>query len=854
MSLTLIEKKLSQLRGHIRLMFFSWGLAKLTMWAAGLTLWLYYTDLLLKLPGGLRVAFLVGALAILAIVAARSLFYPLSRTITDEDLALLVEREYPLLNDRLISSLQMLKSQERYKDAASEDMIRAVVGESFDIAGRLRFNEAVRSRRLLYMVMGSLIAMVLVFGHAWFARDNMSIWVKRAFGQGPDWPTNTRLEVLILNKDQIKQYPTKDELKVNFTYDPEETIPELGVTGVYQVAAGSDLRFIAIASSDIPDKAEIVISTYQKDPASGRYTLVGKEVSRPMERLDAVGGTEVKTATFAYNKMGIINQLESITIKAGDATAGPYTLRMIPAPELEVLELKFTYPQYLVIEPKTTQERAIDAVAGTQVEFAFSTTKPLLLEGPEASALVVDFNAGSSQKFPIDTNAAAGENHYKARIPALQLGMSRYRLKLVDKQGIENGSNVSDLMQVKEDTAPTVRILFSGDPLVSNQLVYITRDAVVPIELEMLDDYGIGSTKLFWRFQVENEYREYPAFAEYFNILETKPQGKVKTTYTLDFARLIGNEVVPTTTRAAIEIYIQAFDLNQIRIDDESPPQFQGSKHHTVLTYELYDIDELMAKVASQIRQTKTTISSMAALQEELREMTREALSKANLLDFRDEEGQRLRNDLDEAYKRQNQMLRDAEVTLNRFGVFAQVYRYNRLERKADDPSKPQKPQESRIQTVRLLLAIASAERDVQQRINTPLVRLEEAEDADIARHAAELVGNLNIELLRALPDNSFSDDSFGKLLQETGLYTPGSMERARGLYESLLEVGIKPNERRELLVELEKQQALSIDIIKAVQEQVKKWEGFDDILSGFRNLLKTQEDTNGKVKEEVPD
>jgi len=59
MSLTLIEKKLSQLRGHIRLMFFSWGLAKLTMWAAGLTLWLFYTDLLLKLPGGLRVGFLV---------------------------------------------------------------------------------------------------------------------------------------------------------------------------------------------------------------------------------------------------------------------------------------------------------------------------------------------------------------------------------------------------------------------------------------------------------------------------------------------------------------------------------------------------------------------------------------------------------------------------------------------------------------------------------------------------------------------------------------------------------------------------------------------------------------------------
>jgi len=32
----------------------------------------------------------------------------------------------------------------------------------------------------------------------------------------------------------------------------------------------------------------------------------------------------------------------------------------------------------------------------------------------------------------------------------------------------------------------------------------------------------------------------------------------------------------------------------------------------------------------------------------------------------------------------------------------------------------------------------------------------------------------------------------------------------------------------------------------------VKKWEGFDDILHGFRNLLDTQKDTNTKVKDEV--
>jgi len=848
MSLTLIEKKLGQLRGHIRLMFFSWGLAKLTIWAAGLTLWLYYTDLLLKLPGGMRIGFLAVAVVILLVVAARSLIYPLTRTLTDEDLALLVEREYPLLNDRLISSLQMLKNQERYKDAASEDMIRVVVGESFDIAGRLQFNEAVASRRLLYMVMGSMLAMVLLFGHAWFARDSMSLWVKRALGAGPAWPTDTSLEVLILDRDQVPQYPTNEDLVVNFTFDPEERIEELGVTGVYEVAANSDLRFIARPSGVVPDNAEIVISTFQKDPESGNYVQVGREITRPMERSTTMGSNDTETVFFSYNKMSIINPLEQISIRAGDAVAGPYTLRVIPAPELDSpLELTFNYPEYLVIPSQTTQELPIDAVAGTEVEFKFSTTKPLKLEGPDAAVLTIDYNVGSSERIAIDTDRAAGTNHYKARIPALRLGMSRYRLKLVDDQGIENSRTIGDLMQVKEDTAPTVRVLFSGDPLVSNQLVYITKDAMLPIELEMVDDYGIGSAKLFWRFQIETEYREYTPFAANFKHLETTPLSEVRTDFTLDFADLIADERIPVGTRPAVQLYVQAYDLNPVKNDEESESQFQGSRHHTVLTYELYEIDELRAKVSSQIRQIKTTISGMASMQEDLIATTRDALDKTNLLDFRGEEGTRLRNDLDEAYKRQNQLLRDAEVVLSRFGVFAQVYRYNFLEREDLD-----KPQESRIQSVRMLLAIGSAERDQQQLLNSPLVRIEEAEDEDVDAFSNELIANLRQELLRAQPDSSFRASSFGRVLQEMGLFSPGSMERARGLYESLLEVGIKPNERREMLVELEKQQKLSADIIEAVQEQVKKWEGLDDILHGFRNLLNDQKETNDGVKEEA--
>ncbi|MBX3473872.1 MAG: hypothetical protein KF754_05775 [Planctomycetes bacterium] len=845
MSITDIEKKLGQLRSHIRLTFLSWGVAKVTIWAALLTLWLYYTDRILQLPGGVRLAFLVAAVVGLVVVAIRSLFYPLSRTLTDEDLALLVEREYPLLNDRLISSLQILKAQEKYKDTASADMIRIMVGEAFDLAGRLRFEQAVRTRRLVVLLGGSILAMGLVFGHAWLDRDNMSIWVRRALGQGPAWPTLTQLDARILEREELPNFPTDDVLNVNFSFAAKEQVDELGVKGVYEVAMGSDLRFVAEPSGQIPDSAEIRIVSFTREAGTGRFVQVGNPNVRPMARgvIKSTDGTE--RVYFSYNKTNIISPLEQIWIKAGDALAGPFTLRVIPAPELEsAIELRYSFPQYLVLAPRTTQDLRMEAVAGTSVDLLFSTTKPLKLGTGNASALVVDFNVGSSRVFPVESNFEAGPQSYRARIPALTMGMARWRLKLVDDREIENARRIGDLMTIKEDIPPTVKVLFSGDPLVSNQMVYVTPDALIPLEFEMADDYGVGSARLMWRFADDTEFREYKPFGDTFRDLQAAPQPLVKATFELDFARLIGDLRVPAGTRASIQMFIQAFDLNQVKVSDDAPPELQGSRANTTLTYEVYTVDELRMKVSTQIRQVKTTIGSMVTLQSELLALTRDVQGRTNLLDLRGPEGERLRTDLNDAYQKQNQLLRDVEVVRDRFGVFAQVYRFNRLER-----AEAQKPQEGRIQTVRLLAAIAGADADLRRVLNNPLVRLEDAENDAVARLAGELVASLSPHLRRALPEDAFSPGSFGLVLQNAGIYTPGFMDSARAAYEAILDVDLKPNERRGLLVELEKQQVLTLAMLRAVQEQVKKWEGYDDILHGLRNLLKSQEDLNNDLK-----
>lgn len=860
MSLPQIEKKLGQLRGHIRLMFVSFGLAKILIWASALTLWLYYTDRVLQLPSGVRIAFLIIAILTLIVVGIRSLVYPMSKTVSDEDLALLVEREYPLLNDRLISSLQMLKTQERYKDAASDQMIRHVVAETFEVAGKLKFEESVRSRHLMTMVLVSIFAMLAVFGHALLDRDNMSVWAQRVLGGGQDWPTSTQLIVYILDDEDLAQYPTTDQLAFNFRFNSEFEISELGIKGVYDVAEGSDIRFVAVPSGDvIPDEAEIEVVSYQLDPTSGKYVKIGNSTTRAMKI--NTSDVDSKQAYFGYNKVSMMTPLEVITVHSGDATDGPFVLRKIPAPALDSpLLFSFEYPEYLSIPSyETDQSRDIKAVQGTKVVLTFSTTKPLLLEGRKGSALIIDYAVGSSERVVINTDGVSDgskENSYKVTISGLRKGMSQYRLQLVDRQGITSIKKVNGVIDVDEDLPPSVKIRFSGDPLLSNQQVYVVPDAVIPIELELSDDYGVGSARMFWKLNDGSAFKEYTEFSEWLKEKIPQPQRKFSGTFELDFEALLFAANMPNI-RTSVEIYIQAYDLNQVKGKSEGDlTTLQGSRSPTLMTYELYTVDELRVKISSQIRQVKTTIRGMAKLLEDggstekvrgLIEITRDALKQPKLLDFKSPDGKALRIELNEAYQRQNQLLRDAEVVLRRFSIFAQIYQFNRIERR--DLARPQ---ETHIQNVRLLCAIASAERELQQSINNPLMRLEEAKDQEVPALGRSVINALAKVLSRALPVSGFSHKTFGELIQDTRLHMPGCIERSRAQYEALLEVNIRPQDRREILVELEKQQVLTLLVLEKIQEQVKAWEGFDDILHGFRNLLHSTEDINKEVKKEI--
>ena len=106
-SLHEITARLDRIRAAIRKLYLLDGAGRLLIAVGAFVLATFILDWFFILPPGVRVLFLIAGLAGFAWIAARRIARPMAVPISDDDLALFVERHYPDLNDRLISALQL---------------------------------------------------------------------------------------------------------------------------------------------------------------------------------------------------------------------------------------------------------------------------------------------------------------------------------------------------------------------------------------------------------------------------------------------------------------------------------------------------------------------------------------------------------------------------------------------------------------------------------------------------------------------------------------------------------------------------------------------------------------------------
>ena len=273
----------------------------------------FLVDRGLRLEVGYRIALLaVFAIALARLVQTR-LVRPLGADLSDDEVALAVERADPKMKQALISAVQFeaaLGSQGHV--AESRSLMGAVVRDVGQSVAEIEARQVLDGRRVARFA-GLLVAAVLALG-AWaaLAPETARLWASRNIALSSlEWPRFTTLAF------------------------------DVDGAGPVRVAEGGDLTLRLQASGVIPEQVQL------------HYEFEGGD--RGMQPMTTSGD-----GAFSFTLRSV---LEGAVVHAvgGDGATERLAIEVLERPRIESVEVALLYPPYMEKEPESV------AVAGSDV-------------------------------------------------------------------------------------------------------------------------------------------------------------------------------------------------------------------------------------------------------------------------------------------------------------------------------------------------------------------------------------------------------------------------------------------------------------------------------------------------------
>ena len=447
--------KLDRLRRRTRRWYLLSGLSILALAFCGWAVLTYLLDRYIPdhLPGPVRLLFTAAGVAAGAILAWRSVVYPMSAALSDEDLALVLEDVFPDLRDRLISALQLTRRPESHPDS-SPTLVAVLVRETAEAVAPFDFESALRPRavRRRAALAGGAAALfaVLAAGHAGLT----GVWLNRMLGGSAKWPQETYLTL-------TASAPIKEDKILIARGDA------LGLT-----VDGSRGR---IPSSVLVD--------YRFD--AGEHDEV---------RMNRTGASE-----FRY-EFPQVNGPFRFQVRGGDDQTAWIEVGVETPPAVESVALFYDFPDYTGL-PDTPPDRPetdgnIRAPVGTKVAFAARANTPLARaeiavgrEGREkVSPLRVEAAAASSSGAEAPAGGSAGAGIARGELEVTET--TEYQIRLIGANGLAGRNPASYAVRAVVDVPPLVKVL---EPAGDRRA---TKTAVYPLRLSVTDDFGIRAIRL----------------------------------------------------------------------------------------------------------------------------------------------------------------------------------------------------------------------------------------------------------------------------------------------------------------------------------------------------------------------
>jgi hypothetical protein len=392
---------------------------------------------------GVRGTIVGVAMMTVLFVAWLTLARPLLVPMRPADLALLVERKFSQIGDRLISAIQLTGRRDLEAMGISSAMVMKMAEEANTLAAPLPFGEVVNRRGMVRAWGYALAAAAILLGFGVWRGDLMDRWFQRnVLFRNVSWPQSTYLRVV--------------------------------GGGDFSVLRGDDLT----VTVEVEPNSLVLPSTVA---LHARYPSVG----RTEERIDHDPDNPRRfTKTF----QAVAEEFDFHVIGGDDFRDRnrKHTVRLVDPPSLRRVAFSVHWPSYMR-RPKPEQIDGATPVllvpVGAKVTVEAESTKDLV----GASILLDGKPAGEMQ----GQKTGAGKPSRRQFVGAFDVeGANRpasmaMTFALMDTDGYINRHGAKYIVQVQPDLPPSL------EARKVHVQAKVTASAIIPLNVKVKDDCGI---------------------------------------------------------------------------------------------------------------------------------------------------------------------------------------------------------------------------------------------------------------------------------------------------------------------------------------------------------------------------
>lgn len=600
-----ITELLNRLRGKIRRYILLEGTARLLavigviFWASFLVDWAYFQLSHLELPVWFRASFVLIAFVVILSLAASFILFRLMKRMKHKALALVLERRFPELNDRLATAIELHETQ----NALTRAMLDRTIHEVTEGSRELPLEDVFDKRPLKRAFVWAFALCISILTLAIINQPAMARWAKGYLELRSDyWNRETGLIVKVIAQpgDRIKEFQNQ----------------------TYKHGLGNDLTLLVetVDGKKIPERVQL---TYRMQNGRGGGRTV-------MSRMGE--------GRFKHTITDLLDGIQ-IWVSGNDFTnPEPYLIEIVETPVLDQIQLECFYPEYMGLNPIDTetgkQLADLQTVQGTQISLPLNTkfemvstaNKPITRFSFETDLLKLQLEQAVEGATTAAENFLAwknpqGEIVRQIALPPQQLDQMRgadgrsFRIpfRLVAENQKTDASSVDAVLSniplaadqpiriYLEDTdgllvTEPIRLSINGivdqPPKIDTRLTgigkSITRKATIPIEGMITDDYGIQVARFDFLVDQDKNFRPRP--------FRKKPSSRPKEfiLQRSDDEAWERFDVLPLDLKVGqkVSLTVQAEDADNL----SGPHQVHGETYH----FEIVTDEELLSILYSK--------------------------------------------------------------------------------------------------------------------------------------------------------------------------------------------------------------------------------------------------------------